>query len=124
MATGKNKPLCWESKQTVEARRPDWRALKPPEVGELVAGASCAWLRSKTVKKSIDPEFNQVFLLEVPLNEEQFLPGAANLQLHLRVYDWDRGTADDYLGACGYNRPCARINIELNISHAWFKMAD
>ena len=78
------------------------RCAVQSELRELVAGSSCAWLRSKTVKKSIDPEFDQVFLLEVPLNEEQFLPGAANLQLHLRVYDWDRGSADDYLGACGY----------------------
>ena len=73
--------------------------------------------KTKTIKKSLNPEWNEVF--EFKLTNEMV---KENRRLHLTVWDWDRLTANDFMG--GMSLTLEQIMSGSVQTSGWFKLLD
>lgn len=73
--------------------------------------------KTKVVKKSLNPEWNEKIV--VPVTPEMV---KENRRLHLTVWDWDRLTANDFMGALSMS--LSDIINNTIPSSGWFKLLD
>eukprot|EP00038_Savillea_parva_P008587 m.177910 g.177910 ORF g.177910 m.177910 type:complete len:679 (+) comp14442_c0_seq1:56-2092(+) len=71
--------------------------------------------KTKIVKKTLDPEFNEEF-------EWLITPAERGKMLQIAVWDWDRLSKNDFIGSLSF--PVQKIESGEIVSSGWFKLLD
>lgn len=95
-------------------RAEDTNGLSDPFVKLNISGDKKKEKKTKTIKKSLNPEWNETLTID-GISVQQI----AEQRLELSVWDWDRVSGSDFMGGCSWSLQELNVAEKLN---DWFTL--